>query len=112
MAIPDTPLELSLDPDELTLDDVVLFDPEPAEPITTLIAFRSFLIRHSNWSRTDVGSITLTELEQVMEQTRVAVEGTAVPLANETEPETGPAAKTKPRRRPGSSSDKSPETTA
>lgn len=79
MAIPDRPLELNINVNELTLDEMVLF----SEKGFNWFDFRQFLIDHViNWTHDEIGAVTIGELQKVAEQIREAVEQNAVPLAN------------------------------
>lgn len=76
MAIPEKPLEVSIDPDALTLDEMCLFDPEGF----SWKGLKAFLADHTNWSAAEVGKLTLTELQAVTEQMKEAIQQAAVPL--------------------------------
>lgn len=78
MAIPDKTLEVKVDLEELTLDEVCLFSPGGFE----MVAFRTFLRERTNWSREEIGAIKVGELKEVAEKLGEAVQKTAVPLAS------------------------------
>lgn len=78
MAIPDKVLEVKVDLEELTLDEVCLFSPGGFE----MVAFRTFLRERTNWSREEIGAIKVGELKQVAEKLGEAVQKLAVPLAS------------------------------
>lgn len=87
MAIPQKPLELNLDPDALTLDDIELlhWDTAPTdvrEMIQFGHLFRQFLIAHTNWSEREVGALTASEIGEVSAQVRKGMGQSAVPLAS------------------------------
>ena len=77
MTIPTEPLEVNLNPDEMTLDDLCLFEPDGF----TANGFRDFLTRHTNWTRKQAGAITVAELKDVAEQLAAKLKEAAVPLA-------------------------------
>lgn len=92
MAIPEKPLELNVDPDDLTLDEMALFSKKGFD----WYDFRQFLIDHSvNWTPEEIGKIKIGELEVVGEQVSQAATKVAVPLANLTRSKTGPGLKAK-----------------
>lgn len=77
MAIPATPLQLSIDPEQLTLGEIALFQGDFSAP--RLI---KFLVAHGNWTQAEVEAVTLAEMRQVAEQIGGALKGAAVPKAN------------------------------
>ena len=80
MAIPEKPLEIEFDANELTLEDWALFDPDD-QGISTPNRLRKFLIAHSkSWTKEEIGKIKTGELEEVTKQVLAAVEKAAVPL--------------------------------
>lgn len=89
MTVPDKPLEIDFDANEMTLDEWALFDPED-QGISTPNRLRKFLIAHSNWTREEIGQIKTGELEQVTKQLVAAVQKVAVPLATSPGSKTGP----------------------
>ena len=63
MAIPATPLKFREDfvPDDLTLDEVCLFDTRGFSSFT----FRDFLLMHTRWTPKEIGAITRKEIRNV-----------------------------------------------
>mgnify|MGYP001600189206 CR=1 FL=1 len=86
MAIPDKPLQVRFNPAEITLDELCLFEPDGF----SLVGFREFLRNHTNWDRAEIGSISLTELEQVAKDLAEEIEKLSIPLRREPRLETGP----------------------
>ena len=78
MALPDTPLVLNYDPDAVTLDELCLFEPEGF----TATGFRAFLRAHTNWTRAQIGGITVNEMKDVAQQLAEAIQQNAVPLVH------------------------------
>jgi len=77
MAIPTEPLVVAFDPTELTLDDLCLFEPDGF----TASGLKAFLLAHTNWTRAQVGKITIAELKDVVEQLAEKIKEAAVPKA-------------------------------
>lgn len=77
MAIPDRPLVVSLDPDEMTVNDLCLFEPGGF----TVTAFRAFLVAHTNWTDAEIGNLKVKELKDVAEQLKQKLNA-AVPLGS------------------------------
>lgn len=77
MAIPNSPLSLTVDVQEMTLGELALFQGEFSAP--RLIAF---LADHSNWTRAEIERITIREMKEVSEQIGEALKGAAVPKEN------------------------------
>ena len=77
MTIPDKPLAVNLDPNEMTLDEACLFTPGGFD----IAAFRAFLIAHTNWERAEIGALRMSELKDVAERIAAALKGGSVPLA-------------------------------
>ena len=75
MALPEHALVLDLNADVLTLDDLELFE----EGGFSVRAFKAFMLRHSNWSKAEVGAITIAELKDVAAQIGEQLKGAAVP---------------------------------
>lgn len=64
MAIPTTQLELSnINVKELTLEETYIFFGE-----FNAVLLRDFLLKYGNWTRKDIGRITLGELESIANQ--------------------------------------------
>ena len=89
MTIPDKPLKIEFDANELTLDDWALFDPED-QGISTPNRLRKFLIAYSSWTREEIGQIKTKEMEEVAKMVITAVEKVAVPLASSPSSSPGP----------------------
>ncbi len=89
MAIPERPLEIDFDANEMTLDEWALFDPED-QGLSTPNRLRKFLIAHSSWTKEEIGKIKTSELEQVTKQLVAAVQKVAVPLASSPNSKIGP----------------------
>ena len=77
--IPEALLTISMETDDLTLDDVALFDTEDG---FSVFKFRKFLLRYGSWSKEQVGKIKIKELEQVAVLLSEAMKNTAVPPPN------------------------------
>ena len=78
-SLPDRPLEIQdWDPEELTLDEVILFEPDGF----TAKGFRQYLIDHSNWTRQEIGRIKVRELKEVSAQFLAQIGEKAVPNAS------------------------------
>ena len=78
MAIPDRPLIFNFEPNDMTLDELCLFDPAGFSSI----AFRQFLIDHTNWTRAEIGRVKVSELKEVAEQLAAKFKEAAIPLAS------------------------------
>lgn len=78
MAIPSKPLELTLDVDELTVDDVALFEKDGF----SAKGFKEFMGRYSNWTPAEVGGLKLKELKDVAEQIGERLKVTSIPKVN------------------------------
>lgn len=76
MSLPDTPLKFNFNPEEMTLDELCLFEPEGF----TATGFRAFLITHTNWTKKDIGQIKVAELKSVAEQLGEKLKAATVPL--------------------------------
>ena len=76
MAIPTTPLVVKFDPNELTLDELCLFEPDGF----TASGLRGFLVNHTNWTKHKIGAVTMAELKDVIEQLTAKIKEAAVPL--------------------------------
>lgn len=76
--LPNTPLILNYNPDAVTLDELCLFEPDGF----TATGFRQFLRDHTNWTRSEIGKITVTEMQDVAKQLAEAIQQAAVPLAS------------------------------
>ena len=76
MTLPDKPLEVTLDVNELTVDEMVLFDPGGF----TMLGFKHFLSNHTNWTEEEVGKITLKELMDISDELGKKIQEVAVPF--------------------------------
>lgn len=77
MAIPSEPLNLSLDVDALTLDDLELFESFSVKGL------RAFMSEHGNWTNAQIGKITVKELREIVApQIGAALKDAALPKAN------------------------------
>ena len=73
------PLEVrNLDPDEMTLDEMCLFDGEGF----TATGFRQFLLDHTNWTRAEVGILKVTQQLDVAKQMGEKMQAAAVPFVS------------------------------
>lgn len=72
------PLEVNFDPDEMTLDELCLFDGEGF----TATGFRAFLVNHTNWTKQEIGKLTVKELKDVTAQLGAKLQAQSVPLGN------------------------------
>jgi len=75
MAIPAEELKIVVNPDEMTLDDLELFEDGGFK----VGLFKTFMARHSNWTAKQVGALTVSELKQVAEQIAGQVKDASVP---------------------------------
>jgi hypothetical protein len=78
MAIPDRPLEVTLDVDELTLDELALFEPTGF----SIVGFRAFMAEHTNWTLAEIGKIKVKEFKDIQTQLAEKFKEASVPLAN------------------------------
>ena len=79
MALPKSELVLkAINPDELTLDELCLFEPSGF----TATGFRAFLIARTNWTRAEVGRLTMRDLKAIAEKLAEKINEAAVPNAN------------------------------
>lgn len=77
MAIPDNPLVIKdYDPEELTLDEIECLISNTFD----LVAFKKFLLNHSNWSRAQIGSIKKKEAAEVRSQLVAKLQEAQAPL--------------------------------
>ena len=76
MPIPDRPLEFTFDPNEMTLDELCLFEPDGF----SAVSFRQFLRDHTNWTKAEIGALKVAELKDVAEQIAAKLKESAVPL--------------------------------
>lgn len=70
------PLDVNLNPDEITLDEMCLFDGEGF----TASGFRAFLINHTNWTKAEIGKLTVKDLKEVVTQMGAKLQAQSVPL--------------------------------
>ena len=87
MALPQTPLKFSDDfqPDDLTLDEVCLFDPRGFSSIT----FREFLLTHTQWTPKEIGTINRREIREVYDSALKALGELMIPPAKGTPSDAG-----------------------
>lgn len=78
MAIPAKPLELTIDADELTLDEIEVF----AGTSYSILTFKQFLVTHSNWTRAEIGAIKKKELGELHARARSEVDKAFDPLSD------------------------------
>ena len=78
MATPTTPLALTLDVDELTLNDIELFEPGGF----SVKRYKAFMVAHSNWTAAEVGALTLAEMKAVGLKIGEALASAALPKAS------------------------------
>lgn len=78
MAIPQTALIVNFNPDNVTLDELCLFE----EGGFTAWGFRKFLIDHTNWTAIEIGALTVSELKDVTSQLGEKLKESAVPLVS------------------------------
>lgn len=90
--IPETQLELkNIDPETLGFDEITLLvAPEELTPKEQIVALRAFILEHSNWTRKELGRVTVGELKQVMADLGNKFKDLAVPKVNATPSEPGP----------------------
>lgn len=62
MTIPAEPLKLSFDVENLTLDEVEMFQEPEAFRVST---FKRFVAKWSNWTKEQVGALTLGEMKSL-----------------------------------------------
>ena len=77
MALPTTPLKVNFDHNEVTLDELCLFEPDGF----STVGFRAFLIAHTSWTRKEIGAVKVTELKDLAEQLAEKFKEISVPLA-------------------------------
>jgi len=77
-SFPDRPLELDYDPEEMTIDEAVMFEPDGF----TVKGFRQFLIDHSNWTRREIGTIKVKDLKELADRVVAKFQEDAVPNEN------------------------------
>ena len=78
MTIPSKPLEVNLDTSELTLGELMIFEPGSF----TISGFVQFVGNHTNWTDEDIKAVTVNEMKDVTEQLRAALQSVSVPLAS------------------------------
>ena len=78
MAIPEKALEVTLDPDEITLGELMLFEPGGF----TIGGFVEFISDNTNWTLEEAKGLKVKEMKQVTEMLREALQGVSVPLAS------------------------------
>lgn len=77
MAIPSDALNLTLDPDALTLDDLELFEDFKVKKL------KAFMAKYSNWTAAQIGALTIAELRDTVAPALAdAIRSAAVPKAN------------------------------
>ena len=76
MAKPENkPLEVTVDPDKMTLGEMACLSGG-----FSLVAFRNFLLAHSNWTAEEIDSITRSELKDIFTQVVEQVDAILLPL--------------------------------
>ncbi len=98
MTVPETKLELNVDLERLTLEDVALFDPEMAQQnmFGWINKLRHFLLEHSaTWTADEINRLEVGELQTISDQVMEALKRAATPLAKSKPSKTGRAAKAK-----------------
>lgn len=70
------PLELNVDPQQLTIDEACLFE----ERGFTVTGLREFLIKYSNWTRAEIGALRLVEFNQIASMLRNRMTEMSVPF--------------------------------
>jgi len=78
MAKPDTALVLTLDPDEMTLDEFEVFEASGF----SVKRFKDFMARYSNWTREQVGKLTRREVQEVAERIAQVFRDGALPKSS------------------------------
>lgn len=76
MAIPEKDLSLKYETTKLTIDEACLFEPGG----WSLVIFRQFLRKYSNWTSEEIGNLEIGELESIADQIKEAVLRVSVPL--------------------------------
>ncbi len=79
MAIPERPLKLTFDPDELTLNENRVL-----EGTYGYGDFREFMLKYSNWTRDEVLNLRRKEVAGLLEQFQAQIREVIFPKANET----------------------------
>ena len=69
------PLELDVDPNEITVDESCLFESNGF----SIVGFRAFLAKYSNWTLAEIGALKITELDTVLSAMSQKLEDKAVP---------------------------------
>ena len=89
--------ELRLDLDEPVLEwgEISIFDPDPDEVDQNELFFklRRFLIKRGNWTRREIDKLTKDDSREIIESVGQAIKDRAVPKANGSTSDDGPAAK-------------------
>lgn len=89
MTIPATPLVVKqFDANSMTLDDLELFEPGGF----SASGFKRFLVEHTNWTAKEIGSIKISELNEISNQLGAAIKELTVPKESATPSKTTPAA--------------------
>lgn len=104
MTVPETKLELNVDLERLTLEDVAVFDPEMAQQnmFGWINKLRHFLLDHSStWTAEEINRLEIGELQPIANQVMEALKRVATPLAKSKRLRTGRAARAKATRPAG-----------
>lgn len=78
MAIPDKPLEMTVELKDLTLKEMKLFSADGFD----FYRFTKFLEDHTTWTADEIDAVTVGELEEVAKQLGAAIQARAVPLVS------------------------------
>jgi len=91
MTQPTSELKVTLDVNELTLDEVCLFSPGGFNPV----ALRTFLVQRTSWTTQEVGALQVKDLLDVFMQITDKIDEATVPLASAPRSSAGRAASRK-----------------
>ena len=78
MSLPVEALTIKIDPDQLTVDDMILFEAGGFK----FSSFKSFLASHSNWSSEQIGALTMSEAKEVVKEIATQIAQGAIPKEN------------------------------
>ena len=78
MAVPDKPLQLKFDPDNLTLGEVKILDEY------SVSGFRAFMLKYGNWTPEEIDGLTRREWRELMGDFYKAFAEAAAPKATGT----------------------------
>ena len=91
----DKVLTLNLTDPALDWDEISIFDPDPDEVDQQELFFklRRFMIHRSNWTRREIGKLTVEDQTEIIGSVRAAITEKSLPKQNGSISADGPAAK-------------------